>query len=535
MSLQRSHLHGLAIGVALALAVVDCRRELAAWESLGLRDPVLTAQGRLLGVRVKASGVTAFRGVPYAAPPTGGLRWRPPQPAPAWQNVRRADRFAPSCPQSLLADQPSLTTEFLASGTLSEDCLYLNVWTPARAASERRPVLVYLHGGGYAQGSSSIPVYDGEGLAAKGLVVVTLNYRLGLLGFLAHPELTRESAYAAFGNYGLLDKIAALQWVRQNIAAFGGDPLRVTVAGQSAGAQDAHHLTASPLAAGLFHRTIAQSGSGLAQLGNGYALRVHETACERFVATKGFGSLPMLRTATWQQLVAPLEASVTSTAPRPACPASPVIDGYVLPQGVGPTYAQGGQNDVPMLTGWTADDGVDGSPITPDELRTRLAQRYGANAPRLLALYPSFATTVEATAVSRLIGQDSMRGSLYGWAVKRGLTAKTPSYTYFWTHVIPGPDAARYGAFHTAEVPYVLNNLAMSPRPFSADDPRLADLVSSYWANFAKNGHPNGPGLPRWLPAAESGLTMQLGTQSRMVPAVTSDARLQFFKELWPR
>ena len=157
------------------------------------------------------------------------------------------------------------------------------------------------------------------------------------------------------------------------------------------------------------------------------------------------------------------------------------------------------------------------------------------NAPRLLTLYPSFATTVEATAVNRIIAQDSARGTLYGWAVKRSLTAKTPSYTYFWTHLIPGPDADRYGAFHTAEVPYVLNNLAMSPRPFTADDRRLADLASSYWVNFATTGEPNGPNLPRWLPAAESGMTMQLDTHSTMVPAVTTDARLEFFKELWPR
>ena len=283
---------------------------------------------------------------------------------------------------------------------------------------------------------------------------MTLNYRLGLLGFLAHRDLTQESPYHASGNYGLLDKIAALQWVRQHIKAFGGDPGRVTVAGQSAGAQDVHHLSASPLAAGLFHRAIAQSGSGLSQLNNGYAMRAHEAACERFVAEKGASSLSALRALTWQQLIAPLETSAASDGPRPNCPPSPVIDGYVLPQGVGPTYAQGRQNDVPMLTGWNADDGLDGSPITPDELRTRLSQRYRESAPRLLALYPSFATTAEATAVYRMIGQDAARSSLYGWAVKRSVTAKTPGYTYFWTQVIPGLDANRYGAFHTAEVPY---------------------------------------------------------------------------------
>lgn len=527
--------NGLVIGSAVAAVVALCLPGATAWqtEPLRLRRPVVVAQGHLQGVGGKSRGVTAFLGIPYAAPPTGNLRWRAAQPPLRWQGVRLADRFAASCPQSFQVNQPSLTAEFLASGELSEDCLYLNVWTPARSASERHPVFVYLHGGGYDQGSSSVPIYDGHGLATKGLVVVTLNYRLGLLGFLAHPELTRESPHHASGNYGLLDKIAALQWVRQNIAAFGGDPGRVTVAGQSAGAQDVHHLSASPLAAGLFHRTIAQSGSGLSQLGNGYALRTHEAACERFVAAKGVGSLTALRELTWQELVAPLEPSAIGSGPRPSCPAAPVVDGYVLPQGVGPTYAQGRQHDVPMLTGWNADDGLAGSPITPDELRTRLSQRYRENAPRLLALYPSFATTLEATAVNRMIAQDGLRSTLYGWAVKRGLTAQTPSYTYFWTHPIPGVESDRYGAFHTAEVPYVLNNLANSPRPFASDDHRLADLASSYWVNFAKSGDPNGPDLPRWLPAAESGMTMQLDAHSRMVPAVTSDSRLKFFKGLW--
>lgn len=418
---------------------------------------------------------------------------------------------------------------------MSEDCLYLNVWTPARNTSERYPVFVFLHGGGYQQGSSSVPIYDGEGLAAKGLVVVTLNYRLGLLGFLAHAELTRESPHRASGNYGLLDKIAALHWVRQNIAAFGGDPGRVTLAGQSAGAQDVHHLTASPLASGLFHRTIAQSGSGLSQLNNGYAMRDHESVCGEFVAAKGASSVAALRALTWQQLIAPLDASAKSNGARPSCPASPVIDGYVLPQGVGPTYAQGRQNDVPMLTGWNADDGLTGGPITPDELRTRMSQRYRDNAARLLTLYPSFATTLEATAVNRMIAQDSARSTLYGWAVKRSVTAKTASYTYFWSHPIPGPDADRYGAFHSAEVPYVLNNLATSPRPFTRDDSSLADAASSYWVNFATNGNPNGSGVPRWLTAAESGMTMQLAPQSGMIPAVTSDSRLEFFKQFWSR
>jgi para-nitrobenzyl esterase len=223
-------------------------------------QPVKVTGGLVSGVPGGDPSIVTYKGIPFAAPPVGDLRWRAPQPVVAWKGVLRADKFSASCIQEIVTEQMPWTYEFMAHNDVSENCLYLNVFTPAKAASEKRPVFVYIYGGAFNQGSSAVPVYDGEGLAKKGLVVVTFNYRVGALGFLAHPELTRESGHQASGNYGLMDQIAALQWVHENIARFGGDADNVTIAGQSAGSMSVHDLTASPLARGLFHRAIAQSG-----------------------------------------------------------------------------------------------------------------------------------------------------------------------------------------------------------------------------------------------------------------------------------
>lgn len=229
----------------------------------GATRSVRTRSGVLDGVPGRNPEVTVFKGIPYAAPPIGELRWKAPEPAASWQDVRHADAFGPNCMQNIVQERKPWTYEFMAHGAVSEDCLYLNVWTTARGG-DRRPVFVYIYGGGFTEGSGSVPVYDGEGLAKKGLVVVTFNYRVGPFGFLAHPELTKESGRNASGNYGLLDQVAALQWIHDNIAAFGGDAGRVTIAGQSAGGMSVLALIASPLAKGLFHRAIDQSGGAIA-------------------------------------------------------------------------------------------------------------------------------------------------------------------------------------------------------------------------------------------------------------------------------
>src|SRR5580692_9216687 len=246
---------------------------LAAISAAGaIQQPVKIEGGLVSGVPGTDPSMTAFKGIPFAAPPVGDLRWRAPQPVVPWQGVRRTDKFSASCIQNVVAERKPWTYEFMTHGDISEDCLYLNVWTAAKSAAEQRPMFVYLYGGGFSEGSGAVPVYDGEGLARKGLVVVTINYRTGVLGFLAHPELTSESDHRASGNYGLLDQLAALQWVHDNIARFGGDPTRVTVAGQSAGGMSVHDLTASPLAKGLFQRAIVESGgSNIDRTGPGTA------------------------------------------------------------------------------------------------------------------------------------------------------------------------------------------------------------------------------------------------------------------------
>ena len=229
-----------------------------------LKEPLRLKQGLISGVPGTNESIAVFKGIPFAAPPVGAGRWRAPGPAAGWSGVRKAEAFSPSCIQSIATERKPWTYEFMTHGEISEDCLYLNVWTPATSATARRPVFVYIYGGGNVEGSGAVPVYDGEGLASKGLVVVTFNYRVGVLGFFTHPELSKESPAQASGNYGLLDQIAAVKWVHDNIAAFGGDPARITIAGQSAGASAVHNLTASPLAKGLFHRGIADSGSSIA-------------------------------------------------------------------------------------------------------------------------------------------------------------------------------------------------------------------------------------------------------------------------------
>lgn len=502
-----------------------------------LAGPVKVEGGLVSGSAGRLPGITTFKGVPFAAAPTGEGRWKAPAAVKPWQGVRAADAFAPSCIQTVVEEKPPWTREFMTHGEVSEDCLYLNVWTPAKSATEKRPVLVYIYGGANIEGSGMVPVYDGEGLASQGLVVVNFNYRLGVLGFLTHPELTKEAPYHASGNYGLLDQIAAVKWTRDNIAAFGGDPERITIAGQSAGGQAVHNLTASPLARGTFHRAIIQSSAASAA---GRRLADAEGDGLKFAQAKGAASLADLRARSWQEIVAPLPPTAAPPGGgRGGAPLrfSGVVDGYALPAPVSEIFAQGKQNDVPTLTGSNADEnGAQPQPtITAAEFETQARQRYGADADAFLRLYPA-ADDAAAKAAANASARDQARVGLYVWAVNRARTARTSAYTYFWNHVLPGPASARYGAFHTSEVPYVLNTLAMSDRPFTAVDRTVADMVSSYWVNFATTGDPNGKGLPPW-PAADgsNGLTMELGERPRAIPVADSPEKRAFHERVLAR
>lgn len=449
----------------MAIAFLTC----AAVASGALKKPVRVETGLLAGVAAKDAAITVFRGVPYAAPPVGSRRWRAPAAPARWSGVRVADRFGANCMQTIVEEKKPWTHEFMAHGEVSEDCLFLNIWTGADSIYERRPVLVYLHGGANYEGSGSVDAYNGEGLAKKGLVVVTVNYRLGIFGFFTHPELSKESGHGS-GNYGLLDEMAALRWVKKNIAAFGGNSTRVTVAGQSAGAFDISCLIGSPMAAGLFERAVMESG-GVTGGGALKALSAAEEDGVQFATPKGAHALSELRAMSARDLFAPAPGS-----PR----FGPVTDGYVIVPGAK-------INDVVVLAGSNADENgasPQGKPEANDAARAKA------------------------------------RTALIQWAAARKEAGQFGAFLYFWNHVLPGPDAARYGTFHTSEVPYVFNSLDYSDRPFTDDDRKIADMVSSYWARFAATGDPNGKGLPYWPSSNEQPTqVMQLGDETKPIPA----------------
>jgi carboxylesterase type B len=507
-----------------------------------IKSPVKIKSGLVSGTPGRAPSVTVFKGIPFAAPPVGALRWAPAQPLLPWQGVRKGASFGASCIQSIVPERKPWTYEFMTHGEISEDCLFLNVWTAAKSPSERRPVFFYIYGGGFAEGSAAVPVYDGEGLAQKGLVVVTANYRLGVLGFLAHPELSKESRSKVSGNYGLLDQIAALRWVRDNIKAFGGDPNRVTIAGQSAGGMSVHDLVASPLAKGLFERAIVQSGGS--SVGGGAIPLVVRTLADveadgvRFAESKGVHSVAELRALTWQKLTEPLPTAAPAKGAAPLFRFAPIVDGHVLPAPPREITAEGKQNDVPTLTGVNAGElgGLMGpqSPDTAESFVNRAQQQYGALADEFLKLYPA-ASDPQAAIAQVQSSRDMALVSLYLWAKQRAATAKTPAYAYLWDHALPGPDAARYGAFHTSEVPYVLDTLYMSDRPFAEKDRKIAAMMSSYWANFAATGNPNGNGLPRWSPVGDKPEIMEVGDKCGSIPPAGDAARFAFFERFLTR
>lgn len=491
--------------------------------------PVQTTGGLVQGLPSLDGTVMAYRGIPYAAPPVGARRWRAPQPAQPWRSVRKADNFGPSCIQNLDEERKPWTWEFMAHGDISEDCLYLNVWTSAPKSSGGRPVLVFIHGGGFIEGSSEVPVYNGEALAKKGLVVVTINYRLGLFGFYSHPELTEESGHQASGNQGLLDQVAALQWVQKNITAFGGDPNMVTIAGQSAGASSVHDLVASPLAKSLFQRAIADSGSAfLNTAGSTRKLSDAEQDGVKFAESKGAHSLSELRSMSWKELMARPAAGVSAGVPA----FRPTIDGYFLTEDETAAFAQGKQNDIPTITGYNADEqGARPHPETSAaNFINQAHQRFGSKAEEFLKIYPA-ASDEQAAASQNQSSRDLERTSMYLWAVRRNKTSKTKVFTYYWDHPMPGPDVDAFGAFHTSEIPYFFNTLARSDRPWHLADKAIAENHSSYWVNFARSGDPNGKLLPNWLPVDnETQMTMEIGDKYGAI-AVASKAGFEFFRD----
>lgn len=475
---------------------------------------VATKSGLVQGAVNESKTVTAFKGIPFAAPPVGALRWREPHPPEAWDGVRDATKFCPSCMQAGDgAARLPWTEEYMNQTEISEDCLFLNIWTPARFTSDNLPVLMWIYGGGFREGSGSIAVYDGEELAKKGIILVTVNYRLGVLGYLAHPELTAESPHNASGNYGYLDQVAALQWIRENIAAFGGNPDKVTISGQSAGALSVQALTASPLARGLFNRAIIVSGPRMSTMTGFVSGELAEAKGEEFAESKGAASLEELRALPAEDLVADF---------RPNNDWSAIIDGWFLTEPMAATFEKGELSDVPTMAGLTADDRR--SRITElTEFVKKARDDYGDRAQEFLELYPAKADE-EAVLMATEATRDQGRFDAAVWAEFRGNTAKTPVYTYFFKRAIPWPEHPEFGAFHTSDVIYWFNNLKMLDRPWTEGDKALAETASSYWVNFVTSGNPNGEGLPEWPDFnAEKKETQELDLEINTIPVAGAE------------
>ena len=459
---------------------------------------VTIAGGQILGTPSPlGEDIRVYRGIPFAAPPVGDLRWRPPQPAEPWDGVRDATVAAPACVQGRI---PAGVGSFYDAGVdqISEDCLYLNVWSGA-APDDRAPFMVWIHGGGLVIGNGAEVAYDGTALAQRGVVLVTINYRLGALGYLAHPLLSAESEHSASGNYGTLDQVAALDWVQRNIAAFGGDPDRVAIFGESAGSWSVNHMMATPLARGLFHGAIGESGGGFGSLGMAYPKTEMEAAGERLVeALLGpdvEASLAAMRSATADD--------VLGVAPQLVRPQA-TADGWVFPDTIYNIFAAGDQNDVPVIVGSNADEGTmfTQGPATLAEYQESVNSEYGEFADGFLTTYP--AENVEEARHSRVA---IFTDATFGWEMRTWArmmeTGSSPAYLYFFSRVPPAADADQYGAYHTAEIPYVFNNFGVSSSPhanrdYNDTDRELSNTLASYWVKFAATGNPNREGLPEW-------------------------------------
>ena len=480
---------------------------------------VATHSGRIAGVQTNDGAVASFKGIPFATPPVGQWRWRGPKPVSPWKETLNASHFGASCIQGPNSEFLPWTKEFMYVTPVSEDCLFLNIWTARPSTTARLPVLVFIHGGAFASGSGDVPVYDGEALARTGMVIVTINYRLGALGFLAHAALTAESKHHSSGNYGLLDQIAALRWVKENISAFGGDVARVTIAGQSAGAMSVADLLASPLAKGLFSAAIADSGIG----GRGVPM---QTLAEAEEASAAFASAKKAKS------IEELRALPSSEFVKSSGRFAPIVDGWVVPENaVTATEKKDGGSDVPVITGFQANDAALGGPRASSaaEFQSRAKQAYGSMTDEFLKLYPA-GSDAEAAASGVESGRDRLRAGMYLWASKRAETHKSPVYIYYFDRAVPWPAHPAFGAFHSGELPYTFGNLKIFDRPWTPVDRTISKMMMTYWKDFASSGGPNDATVPTWAPVdASDQVVMRIGAESGPMPAVDA-AKLDFWK-----
>jgi para-nitrobenzyl esterase len=485
--------------------------------------------GEISGTTGFNPDIRVYKGVPFAAPPVGNLRWRDPQPVPAWQGIKQTTEFSPMCMQR---DRPLDSYHTPGVLPVSEDCLYLNVWTPAKSAAERLPVMVYIHGGGFAVSSGIEKWFNGERLAEKGVVLVTINYRLGVFGFLAHPELTKESEHHASGSYGMLDQIYALKWVQRNIGAFGGDPKRVTIFGQSAGSESVCMDMATPLAKGLYIHAIAESVGCFGPFTPEPKLAAAEQEGVQFLSDAKVNSIAELRAMPAQQL----QTLKTQVRFRP------IIDGYFLPTDPYTIYSKDQENIVPVILGSNSDEGLLMGPA-PESLAAYIQQTkkmYGDKTEQFLKIYPA-SNDAEAREDAYTIGRDQIAWQARIWAdlVSRG---KAKTYRYYFSRVPPVPDGMfreqkvhPLGAFHQAEIVYVFGALDTRNFIWTDLDRKISGEMMAYWTNFAKTGDPNGPNLPKWTPSdPENDVVMGFGDTIAMRPGV-SKAALDFWDSFYSK
>jgi para-nitrobenzyl esterase len=506
-------------------------------------DQVKTANGVLESTAAPKDGVRSFKGIPFAAAPVGDLRWKEPQPVKNWTDARNADQFGPRCMQRSGGDY------WFRSNGMSEDCLYLNVWTPAKPGSGRLPVLVYIFGGGFQNGDGSEYRYDGESMARKGIVVVTVNYRLGIFGFFSHPDLTKESPHHASGNYGMLDQVAALEWVQKNIAAFGGDPKHVTVGGESAGSISVSALMASPLSKNLMAAALGESGALIATLPP-KALTETEKDGVTFSEKADAASIAALRALTADKIMeltapagrggrgAPAASGAPAPPPAPALSFSVNLDGYFLPKTLPQIFEAGEQAKIPLLAGSnSAEQGANSvlgqSEPTVENFAAAIRRLYPSNADEVLKVYAPTTPDEVIQAATDLASARFIALGTWKWDELQAKTGGKPVYRFYYSRIRPrylgmpgetasaapgggagrgangasgggrggrgGAAAVARGAAHSAEIQYALGNLDLDNRyAWDADDHKVSETMQSYFANFIRTFNPNGSGLPEW-------------------------------------
>ncbi len=472
--------------------------------------------GLVDGTTLAGSGVRLFKGLPFAAPPVGERRWTPPAAPDAWEGVLEADTWGTHCMQGEMFGGPLITRD----ESMGEDCLYLNVWTPTTDRDAALPVFVVFHGGGFAAGSGSEPRTDGAWFAERGIVVVEPNYRLGLFGFLAHPELSEEGSGRGSGNYGMLDQVAALEWIRDNIAAFGGDPENVTINGESAGSMSVSAHMVSPLSKHLVHKAIGQSGAFFPSPSGGLdaqPLEKKEQDGVQFASSVGAKGVADLRAMPADELLAEVMSQYGGWGYGPG------IDGHFLERPVAQSYADGDQAAIPLLAGWTSSELGMSIAMNPEKptlgsFKKELRKTFGKHAADALSVYPAGDQAELNQSSADLASDLFITFVTWKWIETHSATSGAPVYRYRFDRTIPGDPASEFGAIHANDIEYSFNTLDSKQAGWQPADYTVAETVARAFANFILTGNPNGDGVPDWPEFGESGEVMYFDTVSRSGP-----------------